>query len=107
MGRSTVTTPDPPSPDRAVSLAEFDLGTWSADEGLAFEAAKWVLGALIAQVSAAAAAERAEPVPDRERLSALAEERADYAAERRRLSVHDPAHVKQVLDRYGALARRP
>ncbi len=96
MGRPTVTTPDPANPDRAVSLAELDLGTWSADEGLAFEAAEWVLGALIAQTTAAAAAERAEPVPDQERLTALAEERAAYAGDRRRLSLHDPAHVKQV-----------
>lgn len=101
------TTPEPPEgPDRAISLADLDLGAWSADDGLAFEAAEWILGAMIARTTAADAAERAKPVPNQERLAALDEERAVYAAERRQLSVHDRARNNAVVERYGDLARR-
>ncbi|MBW0104316.1 hypothetical protein [Pseudonocardia sp. KRD291] len=97
---------EPSTPAEALSLANLDIGAWSADEGLAFETAEWIIGALISRVSADTAAERDKPAPDQHRLGALAEERARYAAVRRQLSVHDPAHVQEVLRTYGKLARQ-
>jgi hypothetical protein len=93
-----LTVVEPPGPP--ISLADLELGTWSAEQGTAFEAAEWVLGSLIAWCAAESAREQ-----DPDRLAAIADECRKYAAIRRTLSVHEPQRVQRVLAEYGALAR--
>lgn len=90
---------------KPVSLADLDLGRWSAEDGRAFEVAEWVMGALIAWCSAESARERAEGHPDPARLAELASETDGYAAVQRELSIREPERVQEVLAEYGPLAR--
>jgi hypothetical protein len=92
---------EPPKP---ISVADLDLGTWTPEEGTAFEAAEWLMGSLIGWCSEQSAIERSRPRPDQERLAALDAERAGYARVRRSLSVDDPEYVQQVRAEYGPLA---
>jgi hypothetical protein len=94
---------EPPQP---VSVADLDLGSWTAEQGIAFEAAEWVLGSLIGWCSSEMAAERARPQPDPDRLAALSAEQAEYAMARRSLDIHDPEQVQRVLAEGGRLARQ-
>ena len=81
------------------------LGWWTAEQGRSYEVAEWVLGALIAECSEDAAAERQHSAPDLARPGAIADRRAHYAAVRRGLSVNDPAAIQKVIDEYGPRAR--
>lgn len=98
-----MTVVEPPGPP--ISLADLDLGTWSAEQGTAFEAAEWVLGSLIAWCAAESAREQSAALPDPDRLAAIADERRQYAEIRESLSVHQPHLVQRVLAEYGAVAR--
>jgi hypothetical protein len=89
----------------AVSSADLDLGEWSAEQGTDFEAAEWVLGALIAWCSAESSAVAGAASSAVVQQAELAAERERYAALQRELSVHNSAHTREVLATYGALAR--
>jgi hypothetical protein len=93
------------SEPRAISVADLHLAPWTAEAGTEFETAEWILGALIAWCSARVADERARRHSDPARLAALDAERAEYVSARGSLSVYDPARVREVITRYGRLAR--
>jgi hypothetical protein len=92
-------------PPRGISLADLELGTWTAEQGIALEVAEWVLGALIGWCSAETARERRQARPDLHRLAELKREQSEYTRLRRDLDIHDPQQVQRVLADYGALAR--
>jgi hypothetical protein len=83
-----------------------DLGSWTAEQGIAFEAAEWVLGSLIGWCAEQSTVERVRRRVDPARLAELAAERAGYAAVCRSLDVHDPEQVRRVPAEYGPLARQ-
>jgi hypothetical protein len=93
------------SQPRAISVTDLDLAPWTAEAGTDFETAEWILGALIAWCSTREAAERAREHPDPARLADLDAERVDYLSARSSLTVRDPQRIREVISRYGALAR--
>jgi hypothetical protein len=88
-------------PTQGINPSGHQLGSWTAEQGTAFETAEWVLGALIAWCSAETARENRRDRPDVDRLAALDRERQKYAHLRRTLDVHDTSQVQRALTDYG------
>ena len=91
-------------PRHLAATAPDDLH-WDPAAGVDYEVAESVLGDLISYAVARLwDADHAEPV-DAAAHGAWRERVAEYAAERRRLTLTDPAAVREVLERRGAELR--
>lgn len=81
------------------------MSMWTQDEAIAFEAAKECIGHWIAIKSGEIGDERAKPMPDATRLSALDAEVTRLVQERSSFHVDDHVQVARIRQRYGSLVR--
>jgi hypothetical protein len=93
-------------PEVRPSWEDLDLGQWSPDESIRLEVAEELLGLLCGWSGEQLRVEKSSAHPDPQRLAALRAQHEDHLARRRQLATLDDAGVRQVLEKYGPVARR-
>lgn len=79
---------------------------WTHEDGVSYEAARELIGLLMAYRSEWIATERARAQPDLEHIARWRAERSAYAAELRGLDVTDRDNIARIRRDYGTEARR-